>query len=103
MSRRLGYATVAVLRAIGGGAPYGLDIMERTGLASGTVYPTLTRLEQRGYVSGHWESEAAARREGRPRRRYYRVTSAGQAALADALRSYGALGVWPDTLPESGR
>ena len=97
MTRRLGYATVAVLRAITDGAAYGLDIMDRTGLPTGTVYPTLTRMEQRGFVSGHWESAAIAQREGRPRRRYYKVTAAGHAALAEALRSYGALGVWPDS------
>lgn len=102
MTRRLGYATVAILRGIVDGARYGLDIMDRTGLPSGTVYPTLTRLEQRGFVSGQWEQESVAQREGRPRRRYYRVTAAGRVALVEAVRSYGELGVWPDAAPERG-
>ena len=97
--RRLGYATVAVLNAISSGARYGLDIMDATGLPSGTVYPTLTRMENRGLVSGSWESNTIALKEGRPRRRYYKLTAAGSAALSDALRYYGTLG---DALPQGG-
>jgi PadR family transcriptional regulator PadR len=92
MPRRLGYATVAVLAAVLRGQRYGLEIMDATGLPSGTVYPTLTRLEARGFVSGHWEPPAIAEREQRPRRRYYRLTSAGRGALADATQLYGMLG-----------
>lgn len=86
MGRRLGYATVAVLRAITDGACYGLDIMERTGLPSGTVYPTLRRLEKREYVRAWWEDEAEAMSEGRPRRRYYELTGEGAEALSEAIR-----------------
>ena len=89
--RALGYATVAVLRALDEGARYGLDVMDRTGLPSGTVYPTLGRLEKRGFVTGRWEDEGAARAEGRPRRRYYRLTAAGSESLREAIRRFGAL------------
>jgi DNA-binding PadR family transcriptional regulator len=91
MGRSLGYATVAVLRAVVGGSVYGLDIMERTGLPSGTVYPTLGRLEKRGYLTARWEADGVARSEGRPRRRYYRVTGTGAEALREAVRAYGRL------------
>lgn len=91
MGRSLGYATLAVLRAIRAGAGYGLDIMERTGLPSGTVYPTLGRMEKRGYLRARWENEEAARKDGRPRRRYYRLTVAGEAAVREAIREYGEL------------
>ena len=91
MGRSLGYATLAILRAIQDGASYGLDIMERTGLLSGTVYPTLSRMDRRGYVQARWENEQTARTEGRPRRRYYRLTGAGEAAVAEAIREYGQL------------
>jgi PadR family transcriptional regulator PadR len=91
MGRTLGYATLAVLRAIADGTRYGLDIMERTGLPSGTVYPSLRRLEKRGYLSARWEDRSRADAEGRPRRRYYRLTGAGEAALRDAVREYGRL------------
>lgn len=99
MGRSLGYATLAVLRAILDGAGYGLDIMERTGLPSGTVYPTLSRMEKRGYLQARWENEMAARGEGRPRRRYYRITGAGEAAVKEAIREYGQL---LGGLPEAG-
>lgn len=107
MGRRLGYATVQVMRAVADGVGYGLDVMERTGLPSGTVYPTLGRLEKRGYVVGRWENEGQARREGRPRRRYYRLTGAGREALAEAVRGYreladGGVAV-PDGTPAEGR
>lgn len=90
MTRQIGYATAGLLRAIAQGYRYGLDIMEVTGLPSGTVYPTLTRLESRGFVAGTWESQAIADREKRPRRRYYKLTAAGRAALAESTRLYGA-------------
>jgi len=89
MTRQIGYATAALLRAIDRGYRYGLDIMDATGLPSGTVYPTLTRLEGRGLVSGLWESQSVADREKRPRRRYYRLTAAGRNALAESVRLYG--------------
>ena len=92
MTRQLGYATAAVLGAIDRGYRYGLDMMDATGLPSGTVYPTLTRLEGRGLVAGHWESQITADREKRPRRRYYKLTAAGKRALAESIRLYGSLG-----------
>jgi DNA-binding PadR family transcriptional regulator len=88
--RALGYATAAVLQAIRQGYRYGLDIMDATGLPSGTVYPTLTRLEGRGLVSGLWEAQTVADREKRPRRRYYRLTAAGRDALKESVKLYGA-------------
>jgi PadR family transcriptional regulator PadR len=89
--RRLGYATVAILRSIEEEHAYGLDIISATGLATGTVYVTLGRLQKRGFVSTHWEDQRVADREGRPRRRYYTLSAAGRAALEDALESYDAL------------
>jgi DNA-binding PadR family transcriptional regulator len=99
MSRRIGYATAAILGALDRGYRYGLDIMEVTGLPSGTVYPTLTRLEGRAFVVGTWEAQSTADREKRPRRRYYRLTAAGRAALAESVRLYGSIatgGLRPD-------
>jgi DNA-binding PadR family transcriptional regulator len=91
MARRLGYATAAILRAISQERNYGLDIIAATGLPSGTVYVTLGRLQKRGFVSTAWEDDATAEAEGRPRRRYYSLTGAGQAALDDTLAAYDAL------------
>lgn len=89
--RRLGYATVAILRAIDDDHAYGLDIISATGLPTGTVYVTLGRLQKRGFVTTSWEDQRIADREGRPRRRYYRLTAAGRNALGDALESFEAL------------
>lgn len=91
MRRRIGYATAQVFHALSGGTRFGLDIMRETGLPSGTVYPTLTRAEASGLVRGRWEGRATADADGRPRRRYYELTKAGQQALADALERFGAL------------
>ena len=89
--RALGYATVLILKAIHRGNRYGFDIIEATGLASGTVYPTLGRLEKRGYLGARWEDRELATREGRPRRRYYTVTKQGELALKEASRRFGQL------------
>ena len=52
--------------------------------AYGTLYKGLDRLERAGYLSSRWEDPLIAAREGRPRRRFYRLTMAGEGALADA-------------------
>ncbi len=85
LQRPLGITSVSILLAIQQGTRYGFDIIERTGLPSGTVYPTLGRLNKRGYLAGDWEDRKTATDEGRPRRRYYRVTPAGEAELARSL------------------
>lgn len=79
----LTYPTAAVLLAIRSGYRYGFDIMDATGLPDGTVYPILRRLERRGVLDGHWEEEDVARREQRPRRRYYRLTPVGEEAMEE--------------------
>ena len=55
---------------------YGLDLMHDTGLASGTLYPILVRLERAGWVASHWE-DIDPIAEGRPARRYYVLTPHG--------------------------
>jgi PadR family transcriptional regulator PadR len=86
MPRGMGLAAVRVLNAIASGAEYGFDIIDATGLPSGTVYPALSRHERDGYVRSSWEDAAKAHRDGRPPRRYYRVTAEGRRAL-DAMRA----------------
>ena len=90
-SRQLGLATVAILDAVRRGRRYGLEIIDETGLGGGTVYKLLHRLEKRAMVKGSWESADVAERERRPRRRYYRVTSSGERALAESLEKMRAL------------
>lgn len=81
----LTYNATLVLSALAGGCGYGLEVIDRTGLSSGTVYPALRRLEAAGLVEGAWEDEARARGDGRPARRNYRLTGAGAAALRVAV------------------
>ena len=90
-NRALGAATVAILKSTQDGHRFGLDIMDATGLPSGTVYPTLARMEARGYVESEWEDEAKAFAAGRPRRRYYRLTPEGARALNEALERLGLI------------
>ena len=58
----------------------------------GTLYKALDRFRQMGFLVDRWEDPMVAAEDGRPRRRLYRVTVAGQQALVDAdARSAGAL------------
>ena len=63
---------------------YGLDLMRDTGLASGTLYPILNRLEGAGWLEAHWEDVDPVA-EARPARRYYRLTPTGATAARHEL------------------
>jgi len=86
--REISYIAATVLDAIRRERRHGFQIMDATGLASGTVYPALRRLEQGGLIHSKWERETVARSEQRPARRYYQLTREGEAALAAAERRY---------------
>lgn len=67
---------------------YGLELCERAHLPSGTVYPILARLESAGWLQSRWEElPAGPEFEGRPRRRYYRMTADGVSAVHEARRT----------------
>ena len=87
----LSYGSAAILHAVASGRQFGFDVMDATGLTSGTVYPALDRLESAGYLRSKWESEDVAHAEGRPARRYFTLTAPGAAALQAALEKYKAL------------
>jgi DNA-binding PadR family transcriptional regulator len=89
----------AVLRALAEGATYGFDVMDVTGLPSGTVYPILSRAEQRGLVLSKWEDPSDHRREGRPARKYYSLTAEGRTVLAEAVERFRALGRPVEDMP----
>jgi PadR family transcriptional regulator PadR len=88
---RLTLPTATVLSALASGYIYGFEILDVTGLRAGTVYPVLRRLETEGLVESSWEKAAAARAEGRPPRRNYRLTRAGQRLATEARERYPAL------------
>ena len=87
----LSYTGLFVLQALAQGYKFGFDIMDVTGLPSGTVYPALRRLESLGLVDSDWETDKEARDNARPRRRYYELTKAGRTHLAEAESRYRAL------------
>jgi DNA-binding PadR family transcriptional regulator len=67
---------------------YGLELGQAAGLRSGTIHPILARLECVGWLQSSWE-QVDPREQGRPRRRYYRLTPDGVVLARDALaRAY---------------
>jgi PadR family transcriptional regulator, regulatory protein PadR len=95
--RRRDVLPLLVLHYINEGPCYGNQLMERiAGLTEGvlqvnpnTMYPLLRDLEARGLIEGTWEHP------DRRSRRYYAITTAGQAEyeslLQDVLPFLGAL------------
>ena len=86
--RRLSITAICVLQAIADGFQYGFDVIDQTGLPSGTVYPALRRMEAGSLIVSKWEAPAVAQREQRPARKYYELTRSGQLALAEAASRY---------------
>jgi PadR family transcriptional regulator len=84
----LSLSATFVLQAVANGYGYGFEIMDATGLPSGTVYPALRRMEASTLVTSAWENAAIAQRDQRPPRKYYAVTRSGRIALADAMERY---------------
>jgi len=64
---------------------YGYQLSQLTGLKSGTLYPILMRLCDRGLLESQWQP---APQRGRPPRHMYRLTAAGGVfARNEAARS----------------
>jgi PadR family transcriptional regulator PadR len=81
--RRPSPQTRTVLAALLGGSGqwrYGYELSKETGLASGTLYPAMMRLADRGFLETKWETSI----EGRPPRHLYRLTTSGAAYARDA-------------------
>src|SRR5262252_7337812 len=75
--------TLAVLAALAvdpASWRHGYDLARETALKSGTLYPILVRLADRGYLDTRWEEEQP---QGRPRRHLYRLTTLGVARAAE--------------------
>jgi PadR family transcriptional regulator PadR len=91
LSPRLSHSAALILKALSLGYRFGFDVMEVTGLPSGTVYPALRRLERDELVESKWEPEEEATLNQRPARRYYQVTRQGKAAALAATQRYPLL------------
>ncbi|WP_329590174.1 PadR family transcriptional regulator [Streptomyces sp. NBC_01362] len=87
---RKGVLEYCVLALMRDGARYGVELLrelEETGAlatSQGTVYPLLSRLRRDRLVDTTWQESASG-----PPRRYYELTEAGRAALAEFT------GTWP--------
>lgn len=57
------------------------ELSWQTRLRAGRLFPALTRLLDRGLIEDGWEDETVTRAEGRPPRRWYRITGPGRYAL----------------------
>ena len=73
---RHGYEIGKLIEARSGG---------RLTFALPTLYPTLLRLENRGWIKGRW-----VERPGERERCFYRLTAEGRRALADKRRTWQA-------------
>lgn len=62
----------------------GAEVSRVLSIASGTLYPLLARLESAGWVNSEWEN-IEPKEEGRPRRRFYKLTGHGQTCANKAL------------------
>lgn len=83
---------------------YGFELMKLTGMASGSLYPVLARLEEAGWLTKGKES-IDARAAGRPPRMNYIITAdavpAARQKLAELSERYRPPD--PAPLPRLGR
>ncbi|HEX6040286.1 PadR family transcriptional regulator [Longimicrobium sp.] len=96
-------STPLVLAILAEGDSYGYAILKRVRELSagalewtdGMLYPVLHRLERSGLVEARWDQAETGRR-----RKYYRITDAGRAQLAEERRQWSTVdralrNVWP--------
>ncbi|HLH04921.1 MAG TPA: PadR family transcriptional regulator [Bryobacteraceae bacterium] len=88
---KLSHTAAIILQTVDQGLRYGFDIMDATGLPSGTVYPALRRMEAEGLITSRWESDKKAISEQRPARKYYRITRSGAEVLEQSQKRYPLL------------
>lgn len=103
--RRLSAETTAVLGLFVADAQreaFGREIIVETGIPSGSLYPILRRLEERGFLVSAWEPFAVAVQHGRRPRRTYRLDAfaADRAGAAlDAARVQSPVRIAPPPNP----
>jgi DNA-binding PadR family transcriptional regulator len=88
---KLSHTAAMILQAISAGHIYGFSVMEVTGLPSGTVYPAMRRLERDRLILSQWEKQSIADAEGRPPRKYYKLTGVGRNTIEASRRRYPLL------------
>lgn len=88
---KLSHTAALILQAIHAGHIYGFNVMEVTGLPSGTVYPAMRRLERDEFITSRWERQSIADAEQRPPRKYYKLTREGRETLTIMAKRYPLL------------
>jgi PadR family transcriptional regulator PadR len=89
---RKGAAELAVLAILDRTDTYGVLLLERIqaagglDLADGSIYPLLNRLQKEGKIRGRWVEDDDAAHP----RKYYGLTRAGRAQLAEMLVEWEA-------------
>jgi len=73
---------------------WGAELIEKTGLSSGTLYPLLLRFEKYELLESRWEKDKPTEL-GRPRRRLYRITTLGRQLATRAIRELPSVPVRP--------
>jgi DNA-binding PadR family transcriptional regulator len=67
---------------------HGYELLQETGLASGTLYPLLVRLHDAGLLEAEWRPSPTP---GRPPRHAYRLTAKGLQLAQEAPLASPAL------------
>ena len=91
-SAKKGSADLLILALVEEQDFHGYEIQRRIEDRSGgtlhftlaSLYATLYRLEERGFIRGRWVERA-----GQRRRRYYRITDSGRKVLASQREEWG--------------
>ena len=87
---RKGAAELAVLATLDRQESYGLELLDRLQaagsleLSEGSIYPLLNRLQKEGKIRGRWVEDPEAAHP----RKYYGLTQAGKALLAEMLAEW---------------
>lgn len=84
----ISYVEESILTILNRHELYGLEIITaieqgsegKLKLGFGTLYPTLRRLEKKGFVETRWGSEISGEREG-ARRKYFKISAKGAEIL----------------------
>src|SRR5580693_2822995 len=77
---------------------HGYALSQQTGPASGTLYPTLMRLEDPRWLETSWEQPGTGAAAGRPPRHLYRLTSEARAFAREELADAQQRKIWKPAL-----
>ena len=101
MSKELTILEENILILLAGKQLYGLQIIDafqeatkgKKKIGFGSLYPTLHKLEKKGYIKSKWGEETPEERGG-ARRKYYTLSGLGEAALTRANKIRTNLEAW---------